>query len=60
MGDPMRMDPDNTEFRTQLLTELITADWERKHPGSCNCERCDYRLTVAFSKVLRRVLGGAK
>lgn len=56
----MRLTPLQAENCTRLLIELHTVDMDREHPKACNCERCDYRLTVAFSKALKQVLGGAK
>ena len=56
----MRLTPVQAENCTRLLVKMHTKDLDLEHPAACNCERCDYRLTVAFSRALRRVLGGAK
>lgn len=54
----MNLTPRQAENCTRVLIKMHTDDLDREHPVMCNCERCDYRLTVALRDALKLV-GGA-
>lgn len=52
---------ENVSLGTSALCRLLEVEWDENHPPTCNCERCDWRLTQVFRNALRRFgIGGAK